>query len=170
MITVTDVPEKNVKDAKNVKDEKFVTLFQNLPAELQHKIYQMHFKLQPKFLLDDLKNYIELKDELLTTYRQFYLEDDYSAFYWFRKDLFYYCNSYTRHEITPQIIAILKRQWKFDATQDIEMFFYRKLQLHAFETQISCFFALLLPDERTEFNEYVRKTFFSNFPFSGEIH
>jgi hypothetical protein len=163
---ISDVTDNQREES----DKKFISLFQNLPYELQHKIYQMHFNLQPKYLLDDLKNFVALKEELLTTYREFYLEDLYSALYWFRKDLFYYCNSYTRHEITPQIVAILKRQRNFDATQNIEMFFFRKLQLHAFETQVSLLFALLLPEERTEFNQYVRQTFFSNYPFSGEIH
>ena len=149
-------------------DKRFNKLFQTLPVELQSIIFKMHLKLQPKLLLDDLQNYVALKDGLFTIYRQFYLGDHYSAFYWFRKDLMYFCNSCPRHEITPQIATILNRQQKFDASPNKTRI--SKFDVSPNKTQISLLFALLLPHERTEFNDYVRKTFFSNFPFTGVIN
>jgi hypothetical protein len=129
-----------------------------LPSEIQRLIFS--FLIQPKTLLKDIRNFSRRLIFLEQVYNDYYWNDVYSGLYYLRGDLFYICNDSERvkygRQINLKMANILKRGRR---SAEGVVFKNHFLNFHPYEFQIRLMLGLMLPIERDEFCEMVKKMF-----------
>lgn len=127
-----------------------------LPQDVIDIIIPYTYRLQNKELLDDIKNYKEIKTELFHIYYKFwilYVEDkEPEDKNWLINDLIAYSNDYrpTMYGYTNSFYDIFHRNLQLKSNQDVDKYIIN-LENKQANSQINIVLGLLTPKERSDF-------------------
>lgn len=126
-------------------------LINNLPLELIYKIMSYILKPQPKFLLEDIKNYYESKKIGYLLYSNRFEEEPGQIANWFANDICSYmnCEMASMYGYVEKYYDIFFRLKQLVSKQDILSYTFH-LEKDKVEREINVKWALLLPKERME--------------------
>ena len=127
-----------------------------LPQDIQRHILSYIHQPQPSFLLEDIRSFVDTKNELLRKYYEFWViqlnmhepEDR----RWLLNDFFYYANHYkpTMFGYSNAFYRLFKRMYGINTLQAVDTF-VRKLGKKDLDTQINVVLGLFTPTQRDEF-------------------
>ena len=119
-----------------------------LPKELRSHILSYTYHTQSPFLLRDIENYKETKDNLLVVYHDYWNSEDR---YWLMNDIFAYANHYkaTMYGYVDHFYSIFMRNTHLQ-TMDAIHRYVDKLGEKDVKTQINIVLGLFTVHERTD--------------------
>jgi hypothetical protein len=127
-----------------------------LPQDIQCHILSYIHQPQPSVLLEDIKSFVETKNDLLEKYYEFWViqlnmhepEDR----RWLLNDFFYYTNHYkpTMFGYSNAFYRFFKRMYGIKTLQAVDTF-VRKLGKKDLDTQINVVLGLFTPRQREDF-------------------
>jgi hypothetical protein len=126
-----------------------------LPEEIVDYIIPYTYKLQNKYLLDDIKNFSQSKTEILQLYYVFWIlymeEEEPQDQYWLVNDLIAYINNYnpTMNGYIKKFYSIFRRNLLLQTNQHVENY-VSNLEKKEVVSQINILLGLLMPHERVD--------------------
>lgn len=130
-------------------------ILSRLPEELQGRIMSYTYRPQPDFILEDIQNFVDSKNDLLKKYYDFWIVHLHMSIpedrRWLINDFFYYANEYkpTMFGYSNSFYRLFKRMYGIDTAEEVEAF-VRKLGKKNVETQINVVLGLFTTDQRDD--------------------
>lgn len=126
-----------------------------LPRDIQLHILSYTYRSQPEALCEDIRNFVETKEELLQKYHRYWIVRLGMSFptdrYWLLNDFFYYANHYkqTLFGYSEPFYRVFRRGYGLERHEAVDAF-VRKLGTKSLETQINVVLGLFTPDQRDD--------------------
>jgi hypothetical protein len=133
-----------------------ITFIQKLPQDIMYHIIPYTYQLQPNVIMNDIKNYKETKELIVSLYYNYWIvnfeEAEPEDKYWLINDLVLLINNdqATMNGYVENFYNIFRRNQCLQSCESINNY-VSNLETKPVTTQINIIWSLLTPKERTEF-------------------
>jgi len=133
-----------------------ITFIQKLPQDIIGNIIPYTYQLQPNVIMNDIKNYKETKELIVSLYYNYWIvnfeEAEPEDKYWLINDLVLFINNdqATMYGYVENFYNIFRRNQYLQSCESINNY-VSNLETKPVTTQINIIWSLLTPKERTEF-------------------
>jgi hypothetical protein len=133
-----------------------ITFIQKLPQDIMYHIIPYTYQLQPNVIMNDIKNYKETKELIVSLYYNYWIvnfeEAEPEDKYWLINDLVLFINNdqATMNGYVENFYNIFRRNQCLQTCESINNY-VSNLETKSVTTQINIIWSLLTPKERTEF-------------------
>lgn len=133
-----------------------ITFIQKLPQDIIGHIIPYTYQLQPNVIMNDIKNYKETKELIVSLYYNYWIvnfeEAEPEDKYWLINDLVLFINNdqATMYGYVENFYNIFRRNQYLQSYESINNY-VSNLETKPVDTQINILWSLLIPKERTEF-------------------